>query len=212
MASKAPKQPKSSEPKNERLALVSALSAIATKGDGWIKSIEDFKAVRQDILTNLENELQTLKRQREESQQEFEQNKRAKKIDLEQEVSEYGYQAALKILGARKETAVLSVELEQLKTRVRDLESQGDTQVRKTIEEERASAAKALTIEKKTLTLEHQKEIASLTSQVESLKQQLTSARAEIEKAETRLDQTRELVRSVADSCKTPSIVQNLSK
>src|SRR5579872_4384873 len=88
----------SGEPKNERLALASSLSTIAAKGEAWIKSIEDFKTLRQDVMTHLENELQTFKRQRDEEEQSAEQAKRARRIATEQELSEFGYQAALKIL------------------------------------------------------------------------------------------------------------------
>jgi len=203
---------KSTEPKTDRLALANALSTIASRGDAWIKSIEDFRSLRQELNQSLEDELQTKKRQREDIEVEYEQTKRAKKIDLEQELSQFGYQSALKLLAERKEVPIAEADLIQLRTRIKELEQKGDSELKKAVEEERTSAARSLAFEKRTLTLEHQKEIAALTAQAESLKQQLTSAKNEIEKAEARLDAQRELCRNIADSCKAPSIVQNLGK
>ena len=212
MASKSKAAAGAQEPKNERLALAAAIASVAQKGDAWLKSMENFKTLRQDTLTHLETELQAFKRQREEAEQEFEQSKRSKRIGIEQELSEFGYQAALKILADRKEVAIGAVDLEQLRGRLRDLEQKGDADLKHAVEEERSSAQKALAFEKRTLQLQHEKEIASLTSQVEALNKQLISAKTEIDKAEARLDSQRELCRSIAESCKQPAIVQNMGK
>ena len=200
----------SAEPKNDRLALASAISQIVNKGDAWVRAIEDFKELRQNLDQSLETELQTKKRQREELDVEYDQCKRAKKIHMEQELSEFGYAAALKLLAERKEVAIVESELQQLRQRLSELEKRGDAEVKKAVEEEKERAKKALAIETKTLQLQHEKEMAQLTSNTDSLKQQLQSAKEEIEKAEERLNAQRDLCQKIAEASAKAQIVQHL--
>jgi chromosome segregation ATPase len=198
------------EPKNDRLALASAISQIVNKGDAWVRAIDDFKELRQNLDQSLETDMQTKKRQREELDVEYEQCKRAKKIHMEQELSEFGYAAALKLLSERKEVAINEHELQQLRQRLSDLEKRGDTEVKKAVEEEKDRAKKTLAIETKTLQLQHDKEMAQLTSGQESLKQQLQSAKEEIQKAEERLNAQRDLCQKIAEASAKAQIVQHL--
>jgi len=181
--------------------LATALSNIAAKGDAWIKAVEDFKMLRQNTFTHLENEIETFKRQREEVEQEFEHAKWNKK----QELCEYGYQSALKILADRKEVAISEEELNRLTEKLHDLEQRGDYEVKRAVEEERMNAQRLMDFEKKTQQLQHEKEVATLTSQVEALTKQLSFTKEEI-------DFQRELCRSIAENFKQPAIIQNLSK
>jgi len=206
------KEKKVAGPKNDRLELAAALSAITTKCDGWVKAIEDFNVLRRDILSNVETELQTKKRQRDELDQEYEQVKRAKKIDMEQELAEFGYSAAVRLLQQRQERPISCVELDQLREKVATLEKQSADELKQAVEAERASCVKSMTFERNTLKLQHEKETSQLTAQGESLKAQLESCRAEVAKAETRLDAQRELTKQVAEACKTPSVIQNMKQ
>lgn len=210
MATKAKAAAAAAQPVNERLALATALSSIATKGDAWEKALHDFAELRKTTLANLENELQTFKRQRQEAEEEFEHAKRAKRIDVQQELSEFGYASALKFLTERKEVAIAADELDKLKSRLQSLEASYASEIKKAVDDERAAASRTLASEKRMLQLEHEKSIASLTSQVEALNRQLASAREEIANAERRLEAQRELCKSIAEACKTPSVVQNM--
>jgi chromosome segregation ATPase len=198
------------EVKNDRLALTSALAQIIHKSDGWVKAMEDFKALRQDVLSNLENELQTLKRQREESESEWDQTKRTRRIHMEQELAEFGYEAALTMLKERNQVAIPVTDLDQLREKVKTLEQNHDQELQAAIQTQKEFYAKELTFEKRTTQLQHEKEAACLTSQVESLTKQLTMAKDELKKSEERLDAQRELCKSIAESCKAAPIVQHL--
>lgn len=200
--------------KNDRLLLASAINAMYSKFDApaMAKSIDDFKAIREEIKTGLLDELQTLKRQKDEAEEDFENMKRNKRIRMDQELAEHGYEAAKKLLQDRQETAISSTELDALRTKLTKLETTHQDEVKQAVETEKQKGAQHLSVEKRTLQLQHEKEVASLTSQVDALNKQLIMAKDELAKGEMRLEAQRELSKSIADACKTPAIVQNMSK
>lgn len=206
----ATREKKTVDPKNDRLLLANAISSINARGDAFIKAIDDFKTLKEDLNQTLENEFQVKKRQREELDGEYEQVKRSKKIELDQDLREHGYQAALKLLADKKQVPIDDSELTALRARIKELEAKNASELKDAITDERTKAAKHLEYEKKTMSLQHEKEVATITSNLESLKQQLLAAREENKEGQRRLERQIVLTEKVADSASKAQIVQNL--
>jgi chromosome segregation ATPase len=206
-ASKVSAQP---DPHNDRLVLAAALTNITNRGDAFANALQEFERVRKSLSESLENEVQTKKRMRDELDTDYEQAKRAKQINLDQDIAQHGYQAALRLLAERKEVPILEQELFNLRKRIQELEAKDQAEMKKAIDEVKADAARVAVFEKRALTLQHEKEIASLTSNADSLQKQLAAAKDEIAKAEKRLDDTRALCQKIAEAGSKAQIVQNL--
>lgn len=204
------KEPKSSP--SERLSLATAIASITRKGDEWVAALEAFKTLRENIIQNLETEISTLQRSKEETEALFEQTKRARQIEMDQDLSEYGYQQALKILSDRKEVAVSQDQLQSLQQELSTLKAKDSSELKTAVENEQKAAAKAFAFEKRALQLQHEKEVAQLTAQNEALISSVENLKRDVEKAQVRLEQAQDLTRHVAEAAKAPPIVQNLGK
>ncbi|HEY9818574.1 MAG TPA: hypothetical protein V6D20_22610, partial [Candidatus Obscuribacterales bacterium] len=197
---------------SDRMALATAVASITKKGDDWVAALETFKQLREGIIQNLETEISTKQREQEEAQSAFEQTKRSRQIEMDQDLSEYGYQQALKILAARQEVPIESAKLAELKEQYATLKAKDDSELKNAVEEERKSSARAFTFEKRALQLQHEKEVAQLTAQNQALLTAVESLKEDVEKAQARLDAAQALTRHVAEAAKAPPIVQNMGK
>lgn len=182
------------------------------KQEAFIKAVEDYRILEKESFQNLEITLTTKRRERDDLDTEYEQAKKNKKIAVDQEILEYSYQAALKILDQHHEKAVPITDYEALLKKCTDLEKKFETEIKAAVESERQSQTRSREFEKRTLILEHEKANVSDKSVIESLRIQLKNAETEMAKAQTRLDNQIELTKDIAKAASAPSVVQNYSK
>jgi hypothetical protein len=200
------------EPKSDTLQLASALNEIAKKADQWFAAIDHFKSLQSNLANSIEVEITAKKRSLETLGQEYEQEKRQKRICMEQELQEFGIKATEDILKQRGDTSLSILELTTLREKVATQDKLHAEQLKLELEQEREKYNTKLANVQQTLQLEHAKEAAELKAQANGLQAQLTLIKDELKKAESRLDAQRELCQKIAESSRQPSIVQNMAK
>jgi hypothetical protein len=194
------------------MQLASAITSLTNRSEQFMQSVEAFKTLQKSLGDNFENQILSKKRELENLEEEYVRRTRQKRIEMEQEIQEFGLKAATDILTKRGDVAISTEELGNLRTKIASLEQEHATKLKEILTLEKETASKNLLIEKKTLQLEHEKAVASLTSQVESYQKQLTMATEELKKAEMRLEAERTLCQKIAESSSQPAIVQHVGQ
>jgi len=200
------------EPKSETMQLTSAITNLCNRSEQFLKAVEEFKQLQQTLDHNFQNQMVCKKRELENLEQDYEQQKRQKRITLEQELQEFGLKSAIDILTHHGDVAIPKADWDKLNQKCKELEQDQTSKLAEALTLERDHAAKNLLIEKNTLQLQHEKDVAKLTSQVEAQQKQLDMAKDELKKAETRLEAERNLCQKIAESSSQPSIVQHVGQ
>lgn len=210
--SAAAKRRKTSETSNERLEYNKVLSELARSKTIFADAVERCNAFEKDTLENLNLLISEKKSELAELETQYEVQKKNAQITLQQDIAEFRYAAALKILEERKETAIAIAELEELRTALTQARATHEKELKAALDAENASAHAQLTAALKSKELEHKAQIAKLEANVEQQQREIVSQKAHIEHYIKEVDKQRELTKQVADAGKQGAITQTIGK
>lgn len=184
------------------LALAKAVHTIVQKQDAFNKSVEDCSKLIHDGLSNLEMEATSKRRKIDELNVQYEQTKRTRVIELEQDLQEHGYKKALELLAQRKEIAVSEEKWNQVLTRGDELAETVKTIEQTTLARCQKEHAKALQDQQERLTLKHQAEIADHVANSKQLKNHISVLEKQVGTLQQDIEKQRQLTKDVAESAR----------
>ena len=96
------------------LQLAKAIQSITKQQAGFEKSVEKCQELITERFNDIEMKLTAKKKELEELEKQYEQQEKYKKLEVDLEVKEHGYQHALKMLTGRNEVPVNEEEFKHL--------------------------------------------------------------------------------------------------
>lgn len=166
----------------------------------FTKSVDDCKGLIENTFQDIDVQLSRKRKEIDELDQEFRQSKRAKTIDLEQEMKAFGREQALKILAENKEKAVTMAEWDKLQHELATLRQDQSAALAQVVNQERAKYEKELQLYKTTSDLKHTSEVATQNASIEQLRNHIDILEKQIKTLQGELANARELTRQVAES------------
>lgn len=187
-------------PSHDPDAIAKAMNGLSKSQVAFTKSVEDCKGLIENTFQDIDVQLSRKRKEIEELDQEFRQSKRAKTIDLEQEMKAFGREQALKILADNKEKAVSMAEWDKLQHELATLRQDQSAALAQVANQERAKYEKELQLYKTTSDLKHTSEVATQNASIEQLRNHIDILEKQIKTLQGELANARELTRQVAES------------
>jgi hypothetical protein len=185
---------------NVTLALTKALQGVTKAEDGFSKSVTKLSELLTDTFNDLETRLEAKQKDLDELKLRYEQEEKNKKIEVDQNVRAYAYEAAKKILTERKEVAVREEDYEQLREDYSELRATKEQEIRDSVSAERKRNDQHNEALKRTLELQKQAEVAQVEARLETQIQHIEVLKSTIENLKNDLQAQRELTKDVAQA------------
>ena len=187
---------------NDQVALIKAVGTIKKSIDTFEKSVEECKKLVEEKLEDLELHTSLKRKAIDELEQEYEQKKKSRRIDLEQDIRAFGYTEALKILKERKESPIPEEDLAKLKAELQSIKQDHQNVLNETIAQEKAKHQKEMKHFTETSDLRHQTEMAKREALIHQLQDHIKVLETTIVSQKEDIDKQRELTKSVAESAR----------
>ncbi len=197
------------EPVDSRLVLANAISQVEKGMTSFTKSVESWDSIRENIIEEIDNEIQTKKRARDDIQIEFDTKKKRLELELKVDYDMQAYEKATEVLEERKEVAINQQELNNLKNEVKEWEQKYSEDLSKLRENLISAHGKELERALQTCTLTHEMETAEMKAEAGKFRSLTENMQKQLDLAETRLEEERGLVRSIAESSRSAPIEQH---
>jgi chromosome segregation ATPase len=195
---------------NAMLDLTKALQTIHKHEDNFNKSVEKLKVLLEDTFSDLANKIATFsdlankidskQKELESLTLKYEQEEKNKKIEVDQFIKEYAYNAAIDILNKKGEIAVKKDDFEELNNKYNNLKSSKDQEIKEAVESEKKKNDRHNEAIKRTLELQKQAEVAKVEAQLETQVQHIDVLKKTIEDLKKDLDEQRKLTKDVAQA------------
>lgn len=185
---------------NDELGLKKSILKIIQNQETFAKSVAECKSLIDEQLSDLELKTTAKRKAMSDLDEEFNQNQKSRKLDLEHDLRLHGYNAAVKLIKERKEVPIAEEELAKLKAELELLKRDHTTQIQTIAKEARAQYEKELAAYQLTSDLKHQAEIARNESKILQLTDHVKVLDAQIANQKSDLDKQMKLTESVAKS------------
>lgn len=196
---------------NPRLELSKAINTLVTKQDAFTKAYENLQNFSQETLKNLDLEIEAKNTELKELELDAENTKKNLKIETDQYIAEYRYEAAKKILEERNEMAIDVDEYEKLKDEV---DTMKETHTREISEMKQSMSNRhrsEMERELKTRDLTHQAKEAEVNARVEQQTKEIEVLNRTIENLKMEIAAQRQLTAQVAEASRPQMPQMNYS-
>lgn len=191
---------KSQDDASDSLALTKAIIAIKKQQESFEKAAMDCRKLVDEHFSDLELKTSAKRKAMEELDEQFEQTKRSKKIDLDNVLKEYGYSEAVKTLQARSEVPISSADLAKLKTDLEFYKKDHSQQLAEVAKSEKDKYEKEMKNYQTVSDLKHQTDLAQKESSIKQLKDHIAVLDNQIKSLQQDVDKQRELTKSVSEA------------
>jgi hypothetical protein len=161
------------EDRNPQLALAQSITAIRKSQDAFKKAVEQCGTLIDGVFSDIDVKMKTKHTELAELDLEFENRRKQRKIDLDQEIQEQGLAAAKKLLAERGQKAINEEEYGNLVGEHSDLKAKFDQKLAEGLKAERERLNAEEQAFKKVVELEQKSHLAKYTAQIEQQKQQI---------------------------------------
>jgi polyhydroxyalkanoate synthesis regulator phasin len=197
---------------NPKLLLSKAINALATKQDAFIKAVESMEELKREEIVKYDLEIEAKQEELDKLEEQFKHKLKNKQIETDQQISEYQYEQAIKILKEREELPVGTAEFQRMKEELTHLRSDIDKRVTDAVAIEKAEGKRSMQAAINNATLTHKADTAVLTATVDQLKKQIETLEAANEKLNGEIKAQRELTEAVANAGRAAPITQQIGK
>lgn len=195
-----PKSPKKETKDDTRLALVKAIKKVTKTQQDFMKHVEAFQELRDELFNDLELKLEEKRYELKKLETHYEQQEQNRKVEVDLAVKEHGYNEAKKILEGRNEVAVIEEDYELLKTNYADLKRTKDQEVKKAVEAEQKRSERMMERYRETLDLQKKAELAKKDAELETQKKHISVLEDQIQGLKANLDAERQMIKEVAQA------------
>lgn len=185
--------------------LTRAVQTIAKQQDAFKKSVEQFHEIEKDIevrITSAKKKMdeqeQARKKEMDEMEASVERERKRRRIDLEQDIREFGNEQVGKMLADQKKVPILAEELATLRTEVDSLRKTKEEAVNAAVQNALEKAKLEMSTKIESQMLRHQTEMATVTANRDQQKHQIKVLEDTIAALRNELDQQRKLTKEVA--------------
>lgn len=185
---------------NTKLELAKAVNSLVAKEEAFnnaVKVLENFSA---EVLKNLELEIESKHNERAELEIENENRKKFLQIETDQNIKEYQYSAAEKIIKEHGEVCVDEDEWNALNTQIATLKETHQKELNELSKTLVNKHKRELESELKTSELTHQAKEAEVNARVGQQKKEIELLERTIDNLKTEISEQRKLTASVAES------------
>jgi hypothetical protein len=198
MSRRVTKPTESATMQEQMIAFTKSIQNVTKSQESFNKSVEGLGCLISDTFSELELKLCVKQKELIELDEKFAYDERSRKLEVDLNVKEHGYDAALKELGERGEVAVSDAGYKELKRLYEDLKTSREKEVKIAITREQERNAEHVSVLKQTLELKNQAEVAKVQAQLESQVNQIKVLESSIERLARDLDEQRKLTKDVA--------------
>lgn len=198
MASRRTTARHSIDPQTITLNFTKAIQGVTKAQDSFGKNVEGLKELISGTFNELELKLNSKQKELNDLEEKFSHNERSRKLEVDLNIKEHGYEAALDILKERGEVAVPEVTYEELKRMYSDLKASRDSDIDSVVKREQERNNKHIAVIKQTLELQNKAEVAKIQAQLEAQVKQVEVLQSTIERLTKDLDEQRKLTKDVA--------------
>jgi hypothetical protein len=203
IAAKAAKKAASAAGKDpDGYALTNSIVKISKQMETFPKVVAECKELIEGQLQDIELRTNMKRKAMDALDEEFEQRKKSRRIDLEQDLRAYGYAEALKVIKEHKQTPVPDDELAKLKAELDLLRQDNQQKMDQLLAQERSRYEKDMKTFQITSDLRHETEVAKMEASVKQLQDHIKVLENTIASQKQDIDKQRELTRSVAESAR----------
>jgi hypothetical protein len=188
----------STDPQACVLAFTKAIQGVTKSQDNFSKNVEGLESLIAETFSELELKLDAKQKELSSLEERFTHDERSKKLEVDLNVREHGYEAATRILEERGEVAVPKITNDELKRMYEELKATRDSEIESAVEREQERNNKHVVIIKQTLELKNQAEVATVQAQLESQVVQIQVLNKTIDRITHDLDAQRSLTKDVA--------------
>lgn len=185
---------------SEKLILAKAINGITKARDAFDKAVASYQELEAEALRDLDMRIDAKRQELADAEADFVQKQKRAEVDFENYMTEHRRQGAIETLEATDEVPVKSDELESLKDRLADYETNFETKVREAKEELQASFRREKEAALRAQKLEHIAETAKLTAALEQKNAEIEVHKESIERSRADLDAQRELTARVTSN------------
>lgn len=187
---------------SDTLALTKAIVTIQKNQVSFAKSVDDAKHLIEEYLQDLELRASEKRDEMKKLDAMYEEERRSKKIRIDQDLQAYGYAEALKVLAERKEVAISQDELTRLKNELETMKRDKAKEVAELVRVEREKHESALKTFQTTNDLKHAAEIATQTASNKQLQGHIAVLEKQIQSLQDDVNKQRQLTKDVAESAR----------
>ncbi len=182
------------------LAIVKATQGV-TKGQSiFVAAVAKWTDTYEGLMLDLDTRIASKKRQFDDIDLQYEQSNKARKIEVDHDVKEYGYSAACDILERRGEVPISRAELDKLRANLAAAETQRVQEVKAVAQHEKETAKRSHGYMERQLKLQNDVQNAALVASNKQHEQHITVLKAQIQSQQSEIAKQRELTASVADA------------
>lgn len=191
--------------------MTAAIQNMTKTGEGFRKAVEGFHDIEKNAEMRIlakRRELQDLETARQQEDAELERTKKHKRLDMQQDLREFGYEYIKKMLGERNETALPVAELEAMKADLDHLKKTKEQTIVNVTAKEAERAEQKIAANLEMITLRHLAQTATLKAQNEQQEAQIKTLQQNVQALRDELNAQRELTKQVAYSQQATRYVQ----
>ena len=197
---------------SDTLVFAKAVSGISKTSEELIKAMNGLAQLKTEALTNALLEITAKREELSLLEKEYETKKKDHQIKLAQELSEFGFKEALKIVEKNGHVAVPKEAYETIQKDNKELEARHAQEMETKIAAEKAVGEQREKLAVQKLTLEHTAATAELKATVEQLTKERATFESVIAAYKADIAAQRELTRQVAEAAKSGAITQTFGK
>jgi hypothetical protein len=189
-----------------------AILLLSNKQEGFCKAVESLNQFVEEIRTDLRSDIQSQWIENENLKMAVETERKNLRIETEQQIKEFGYEAAKKILRERGEVPMCQEEVDTMKARIHTLETTMQDSVQKELNEEKTRSKVAIQVATTHANLKHTAETADIRARVEQQKMTIDNHLQTIENLQKDVAAQRQLTKEVAIAGRQGAISQTIGK
>lgn len=182
------------------MSLTKAIQSVTKNQDSFSKSVTKLSQLLEETLSDLETKLSQKNKEIEELSLKYQQEEKNRKIEVDQQIKEYGYESVKSLLAERKEISVREDEYKKLMDDFTQLKASKEKEIKDTILHERKKNEQYNENLKKTLELQKQAEVAQVQARLETQTQHIEVLKSTIKDLKSDLDEQRKLTKDVAQA------------
>lgn len=182
-----------------------AIHNISKQQESFKKAVDQWHDIEKEIelritatKKRMDDQESMRNKEMQELEGEVERQRKRKRIDMEQDIREFGMDQVKKLLAERKQISIAADEYEQLKKEVEILRKQKDDAVAQAVHECLDKAKAELSSRTESLQLRHSAELAGVNARADQGKNQIKVLEDTIGALRNELDRQRELTREIA--------------
>lgn len=203
---------KSSTSDSERLQLTNAINNLMTRGDSFVKALEELQEFNKETLTNLDIKIDVKKKEYQDMCISLENDFTNLKIKLQQDLNEFKVVACKEILSGVGMIAVDEKEYDKINNDYQGILSTMEEKISNEIHQEKVKHQDQLNIALNTKDLQHKAETATYKSQIEQQTKEIQVLKDTITNLKQEIAAQRELTKEVAQAGAKGSITQTFGK